>query len=181
MFNVSNMTWFRCVCRSLLTLCLRNFSRVFRSLPSLLVLITRMASVMLPYACPVFNIWLEYPEWLLLLLMFRMCLLLSGIEWSACWSYYFIPVRLRFSGRWLWTMPSCGMWYCVARVRTDVSEERNASTDWKESVRQDQRKRYVRFDVFTALTMKNGVFWYIKPQFVLHRRHITFPLQSPAS
>jgi hypothetical protein len=28
--------------------------------------------------------------------------------------------------------------------------------------------------------MKNVVFWDIKPQFVLHRRHITSPLQSPA-
>jgi hypothetical protein len=40
---------------------------------------------------------------------------------------------------------------------------------------------YVRFYVFTAVTMKNAVFWDIKPQFVLHRRHITSPLQSPAS
>jgi hypothetical protein len=29
------------------------------------------------------------------------------------------------------------------------------------------------FEVFTAVTMKNVVFWDIKPQFVLHRRHIT--------
>jgi hypothetical protein len=29
--------------------------------------------------------------------------------------------------------------------------------------------------------MKNGVFWDIKTEFVLHRRHITSPLQSPAS
>jgi hypothetical protein len=29
--------------------------------------------------------------------------------------------------------------------------------------------------------MKNAVFWDIKPQFVLHRKHITSPLQSPAS
>jgi hypothetical protein len=29
--------------------------------------------------------------------------------------------------------------------------------------------------------VKNGVFWDIKTQFVLHRRHITSPLQSPAS
>jgi hypothetical protein len=29
--------------------------------------------------------------------------------------------------------------------------------------------------------MRNGVFWDIKPHFVLHRRHITSPLQSPAS
>jgi hypothetical protein len=28
--------------------------------------------------------------------------------------------------------------------------------------------------------MKNAVFWYIKAQFVLHRRHITSPLQTPA-
>jgi hypothetical protein len=38
----------------------------------------------------------------------------------------------------------------------------------------------VRFEVFTAVTMKNVVFWDIKPQSVLHRRHITSPLQSPA-
>jgi hypothetical protein len=28
--------------------------------------------------------------------------------------------------------------------------------------------------------MKSAVFWDLKTQFVLHRRHITFPLQSPA-
>jgi hypothetical protein len=43
------------------------------------------------------------------------------------------------------------------------------------------RMVFVRFEVFTAVTMKNGIFWDIKPQFVLHRRHITSPLQSPAS
>jgi hypothetical protein len=30
----------------------------------------------------------------------------------------------------------------------------------------------IRFEVFTALTMRNGVFWDIKTQFVSHRRHI---------
>jgi hypothetical protein len=29
--------------------------------------------------------------------------------------------------------------------------------------------------------MKNVVFWDIETQFVLHRKHITSPLQSPAS
>jgi hypothetical protein len=38
----------------------------------------------------------------------------------------------------------------------------------------------VRFDVFTAVTMKNVLFCDIETQFVLHRRHITFPLRSPA-
>jgi hypothetical protein len=39
----------------------------------------------------------------------------------------------------------------------------------------------VRFEVLTAVTMKNVVFWDIKTQFVLHRKHITSSLQSPAS
>jgi hypothetical protein len=38
---------------------------------------------------------------------------------------------------------------------------------------------YVRFEVFTAVTMKNVVFLGIKTQFVLHRRYITSLLQSP--
>jgi hypothetical protein len=41
-------------------------------------------------------------------------------------------------------------------------------------------KIYVRFKVFSAMTMKNVIFWDIKTQFVPHRRHITSPLQSPA-
>jgi hypothetical protein len=28
--------------------------------------------------------------------------------------------------------------------------------------------------------MKNAVFWDMKTQFVLHRKHVTYPLQSPA-
>jgi hypothetical protein len=42
-------------------------------------------------------------------------------------------------------------------------------------------RAYVRFEVFTAVTMKNVVFWDIKTQFLLHRGHIASPLQSPAS
>jgi hypothetical protein len=38
----------------------------------------------------------------------------------------------------------------------------------------------VRFEAFTAVTMKNVVFWDIETQFVLHRRHITSALQRPA-
>jgi hypothetical protein len=41
--------------------------------------------------------------------------------------------------------------------------------------------RNVGFEPFTAVTMKNAVFWDIRPQFVPHRRHINSPLQSPAS
>jgi hypothetical protein len=39
----------------------------------------------------------------------------------------------------------------------------------------------VRFEAFTAATMKNVVFWDIKPMFLLHRRHIAYTLQSSAS
>jgi hypothetical protein len=34
------------------------------------------------------------------------------------------------------------------------------------------------FEVFTAVTMKNDVFWDIKTQFVPHRRHIISQLES---
>jgi hypothetical protein len=37
----------------------------------------------------------------------------------------------------------------------------------------------VRFEVFTAVTMKENVLWDIKPQFVLIG-NITSPIESPA-
>jgi hypothetical protein len=39
---------------------------------------------------------------------------------------------------------------------------------------------YVRFEVSTAVTMKNAAIWDIKTQFLPHRRYITSPLHSPA-
>jgi hypothetical protein len=38
----------------------------------------------------------------------------------------------------------------------------------------------VRLKVFTAVTMKNVVFWDTKTRFVPHRKHITSALQRPA-
>jgi hypothetical protein len=38
----------------------------------------------------------------------------------------------------------------------------------------------VRSEVFMAVTVKNAVFWDIRPHFVPHRIHITSPLQKPA-
>jgi hypothetical protein len=37
-----------------------------------------------------------------------------------------------------------------------------------------------RVEDFTAVTMKNVVFWDIKTQVIPHRKHITSPLQSLA-
>jgi hypothetical protein len=45
---------------------------------------------------------------------------------------------------------------------------------------QPVKKSLVRFEVLTAVTMKNVVFWDIKPQIVLHRRNIISPIQSPS-
>jgi hypothetical protein len=42
-------------------------------------------------------------------------------------------------------------------------------------------KRKAECEASTAATMKNVIFWDIKAQFILHRRHITSPLQSQAS
>jgi hypothetical protein len=39
---------------------------------------------------------------------------------------------------------------------------------------------FVRFEVFTAVTLMNVVFLDIRTQFIPHRRHIMSPLQSPA-
>jgi hypothetical protein len=37
-----------------------------------------------------------------------------------------------------------------------------------------------RFEISTAVTMKNVIFWVINTQFVLHRKLITSPLQGQA-
>jgi hypothetical protein len=54
------------------------------------------------------------------------------------------------------------------------------ATVWTAGFRVLTRARDVRFEVFTAVTMKNTVFWAIIIQFVLHRKHITYPLQGLA-
>jgi hypothetical protein len=57
-------------------------------------------------------------------------------------------------------------------------------TESRISLPQHQRLSYakdvlhVRLEVFTAVTMKNGVYWDIKTLFLPHRRHITFPSKA---
>jgi hypothetical protein len=63
--------------------------------------------------------------------------------------------------------------------RADILKEAKTETE-KGRMKQMNKTRHVRFEVFTAVTMKNAVFWDIKTQFVLHRKHITSLLQSPA-
>jgi hypothetical protein len=79
-----------------------------------------------------------------------------------------LKVNRHLGGR----MPSSGMLCCVALV-SNVWEERSASII-----------RWTRIGepaTTLAVTIKSAVFSDIKTLFVPHRRHITSPLQSPAS
>jgi hypothetical protein len=64
----------------------------------------------------------------------------------------------------------CPITFAVTRITSGGKRGTHLST-----------RRHVRFEYFTPVTMQNSVFWDIKTQFVLHTRHITSPLQSPAS
>jgi hypothetical protein len=75
---------------------------------------------------------------------------------------------------------------CKAAVKRYLAESREERKKKKNNNKRTGRGKRgaeedVGIEVFTAVTMKNAVFWDIKTQFVLHRRHITSPLQSPAS
>jgi hypothetical protein len=62
------------MCRlSLYNLCMWYFSSVFMCFTFLCVFTISMVSVMGPYLCPVFSIWFEYPELLLLFFIANMC------------------------------------------------------------------------------------------------------------
>jgi hypothetical protein len=49
------------------------FSNVFKYFHFFSVLMMSIVSVMVPYVCPVFNMWLEYPKLLLLFLIACLC------------------------------------------------------------------------------------------------------------
>jgi hypothetical protein len=50
---------------------------------------------------------------------------------------------------------------------------------WEGRHSSDDNECHIRFEIFTALAMKNAVFWDIKSQFVRHMRHVTSPPWSP--
>jgi hypothetical protein len=57
----------------LLILCMLYRSNVFMCFPFFSVFMTSIVSVIFPYVCPVFNMWFEYPELPLLLLIACIC------------------------------------------------------------------------------------------------------------
>jgi hypothetical protein len=69
---------------------------------------------------------------------------------------------------------ACDEWTELAVKHGDSSVELSSLNKSRNNM------NIIKLQVFTAVTMKNIVFWDIKTQFVLHRRHITTPLQSSA-
>jgi transposase-like protein len=65
--------------------------------------------------------------------------------------------------------------FCTGSERVSVKKYRRSFAGY------DTSGVVAGYKVFTAVTMKNVVFWDIRTQFVLHRRLITSPLDSPAS
>jgi hypothetical protein len=55
----------------------------------------------------------------------------------------------------------------MAFVRTDVSEERVTFIIRADRISELGKTAYVRFEVFTAVTMKNGVFWDVNAVWLL--------------
>jgi hypothetical protein len=81
-------------------------------------------------------------------------------------------------------LPSHGGHICERKYGIHLEEREGIQTSSKGRVyllNTGHVWNYVRFEVFTAVTMKNVVFWDIKTQFVLHRRHVTSPLQNLVS
>jgi hypothetical protein len=87
--NISNMGLWISLCVVHVESCLAYFSRAFKSLPFLSVLIICIVSVM-------FSIWLEYPELLLLFLMFHMCSLYLVLNDQPVCPLYFNEELMHF-------------------------------------------------------------------------------------
>jgi hypothetical protein len=81
--------------------------------------------------------------------------------------------------------PTCCRWQ-QARSEHDAllpvaaHDKRLQATEFHPRTQRLVLVEYVGFEVLTAVTMKNGVFWDTNTPFVPHRTHITSPLQSPA-
>jgi hypothetical protein len=86
------------ICRfSLLVLYIWYLSYVLRCLPFLPVVITSIVSDITPHACPAFNMWFEYPELLLLLLMSCICSLYLVLNVLPVCPIYFIGQSMHFT------------------------------------------------------------------------------------
>jgi Na+-translocating ferredoxin:NAD+ oxidoreductase RnfG subunit len=94
-----------------------------------------------------------------------------------------LPLTLTATGREITLRKSQRQRRSAAREeeKQNFKKEEKRTQDGTIRERGDEkaRKKGVRFEVFTAATMRNAVVLDIKTQFVLHRRHIS-PLHSQA-
>jgi hypothetical protein len=60
------------------------------------------------------------------------------------------------------------------------TDDPTASTVIGRNFRTTKLPFVVRFEVFTAITIKNASFWGIQTQFIPHMKHVASPLQSTA-
>jgi hypothetical protein len=81
--------------------------------------------------------------------------------------------------KWVTLAESAGGW-ALLLIRSFLNKD-VINRDFTDSTDVLTGNKEKRFEVLTSGTMKNAVFWDIKTKFVLHRRHITSPLKSPAS
>jgi hypothetical protein len=65
--------------------------------PFLSIFINSIVSVMLPYECPVFNMWLKYPDLLLLSFMSLICSLYLVLNGRPVCPIYFIEQLMHFN------------------------------------------------------------------------------------
>jgi hypothetical protein len=77
------------------------------------------------------------------------------VEMSAVF-FAVLHVALRQNRYWNWRMSSSEICLRVVLVASDVSEESIASIFRAKTTNE---LKHIRFEVFTAVTMKNGVFW----------------------
>jgi hypothetical protein len=129
------------------------------------------------------QLWSVGPDW------FEYCFVYSGIQPNTSQYHWTFRNELIFS------LLNTEHWYCTWMTKVCIKKNlRPIAHTWHKMIIKIYRsglnnfgvwgeiqEHVVRFDVFTAVTMKNAVFLDIRIQFVPHRRHITSPLVSPAS
>jgi hypothetical protein len=99
------------------------------------------------------------------------------------------PVRTSQETHYVSATESSPLMQCNISVFHGVDYEESRLLGYRNPVRTPQetlrfhysaqRLMLYKIEVFTAVTMKNAFFWDVETQFVLHKKLITFLLQSP--
>jgi hypothetical protein len=137
-------------------------SNVFMCFPFFSVFMISIVSVILPYACPVFNMWFEYPELQLLLLIACICSLY--LVWNArpvC------PMYLSWQSRhFIWYILQCNKlqwshkaenWHSPATFNESLSHRIRRKSAQETRSQTDRHNHVSLFYWFQNNTFKNRV------------------------